>query len=86
MSNVAANVSPLSKMCYFVVICVDPKSVFFIWRKGGCFVWALLEQTHFALKGALCNFFYRPVNKQRDRAHDAMNSSLQELTYLLGVL
>ena len=32
------------------------------------------------LKGALCNFFYRPVNKQRHRALSTGNSSLEKLT------
>ena len=41
---------------------------------------------YYVLKVHYATFFYGPVKKQRDRALDAGNSSLNELTWLLDVL
>ena len=46
----------------------------------------LKYHSKYSFKGALCNFFNGPVNKQRDRALDTRNSSLQVITWLLDVL
>ena len=56
-------------------------------KKRGNWVCAVICWQVTQFKGALCNIYcIRAVNKQKNRALDARNSSLQELAWILDVL